>query len=762
MKPPQFTAVSIPSKPTATEHGRPPDEAIQLTSESVPIPLPFCSVSAPRKRSREMAPNPISFQSDTLRISSEPISRQSTPKMGASVARWTPGFNEEAPIQKILTWVRLPKLPIQFFNHTAVERIGNHIGRTVRLDLATAEGTRARYARVCVEVDLSRPLLGKYVIEDRTFLVEYESLDNICYSCGLYGHKEEDCKPVGMDGQVNPPSEKVATEKTGNSEGVSGSWMTVKRRDRKQSNPQSSSSPAPRLQGSRFEVLGVTEIPEQITPTVGLMPSSKVTESVPDPSQMAKELRTLLDKALRAKASNNAGTSKNKGKGNSKFPLSDITNTHGKGKAKDKGNSSKTRVADEGLVSVPILYEAPIFNSLGPKPKPKAKSKQDSETLTAKGTAASAKIKKVGPITPDPLWPQSENQSGSEDSRAYNIITQQHVRRVNGDIVKVWKWDGPNRVKYFLWLAFHEILLTNAERARRHLTTSVWCSRCRDQTETASHVLRECPIASGVWQELGFDVTNDAWRKPLPIWIAAELQKEKGLLFGITAWTIWKSRNDRVFANTTAGVTQIAFRSSNWTETTRDALNRNARVFGDRRLRQLVDVHWDPGPDDGVTLNTDGSFNPALNKASAGGIIRSSDGRGVVAFTMNLGQCSITRAEIRGALAGLDLAWEYGFRRVELQIDSQVAITLLTSQAEPEHQQAAEVLHFRNLYKRDWRVNIRHVFREANKPADFLASQGYDFPFGMHLFPLSDCNLGHLLRYDCLGISEPRLISVVN
>ncbi|CAN1162279.1 hypothetical protein LINPERPRIM_LOCUS1264 [Linum perenne] len=106
-----------------------------------------------------------------------------------TVARWTPDFSDEAPIQKIMTWVRLPKLPIQFFNRLAVERIGNHIGKTVRLDMATSEGARARYARVCVEVDLSRPLLGKYVIEDKVYLFEYESLDNICYSCGLYGHK---------------------------------------------------------------------------------------------------------------------------------------------------------------------------------------------------------------------------------------------------------------------------------------------------------------------------------------------------------------------------------------------------------------------------------------------------------------------------------------------------------------------------------------------------------------------------------------------
>ncbi|CAN1800486.1 hypothetical protein LINPERHAP1_LOCUS22551 [Linum perenne] len=53
----------------------------------------------------------------------------------------------------------------------AVERIGNHIGKTIHLDLATEEGARARYARVCVEVDLARPLLGKYIIEDRSSML---------------------------------------------------------------------------------------------------------------------------------------------------------------------------------------------------------------------------------------------------------------------------------------------------------------------------------------------------------------------------------------------------------------------------------------------------------------------------------------------------------------------------------------------------------------------------------------------------------------
>ncbi|CAN1180872.1 hypothetical protein LINPERPRIM_LOCUS17015 [Linum perenne] len=67
-------------------------------------------------------------------------------------------------------------LPSHFFNRTIVNRIGNHIGRTVWLDLSTQEGVRARYARFFVDVDISKVLPRKYMIGHKTFYVENESL----------------------------------------------------------------------------------------------------------------------------------------------------------------------------------------------------------------------------------------------------------------------------------------------------------------------------------------------------------------------------------------------------------------------------------------------------------------------------------------------------------------------------------------------------------------------------------------------------------
>ncbi|CAN1805821.1 hypothetical protein LINPERHAP1_LOCUS24421 [Linum perenne] len=102
------------------------------------------------------------------------------------------------------------------------------------MDLATSEG--ARYARVCVEIDLYKPLLGKYIIGDRVLFVEYESLENICFNFGMYGHKEDRCPLLFPIEECNaspslPPPMKATTDP----EKEAGSWMTVSHRQRKKS-----------------------------------------------------------------------------------------------------------------------------------------------------------------------------------------------------------------------------------------------------------------------------------------------------------------------------------------------------------------------------------------------------------------------------------------------------------------------------------------------------------------------------------------------
>jgi len=46
---------------------------------------------------------------------------------------------------------------------------------------------------MCVEVDLTKPLLSKFRLNGRVWGIQYEGLKMICFKCGRQGHKEDAC-----------------------------------------------------------------------------------------------------------------------------------------------------------------------------------------------------------------------------------------------------------------------------------------------------------------------------------------------------------------------------------------------------------------------------------------------------------------------------------------------------------------------------------------------------------------------------------------
>ncbi|CAN1123628.1 Putative ribonuclease H protein At1g65750 [Linum perenne] len=110
------------------------------------------------------------------------------------------------------------------------------------------------------------------------------------------------------------------------------------------------------------------------------------------------------------------------------------------------------------------------------------------------------------------------------------------------------------------------------------------------------------------------------------------------------------------------------------------------------------------------------------------------------------------RAELRGIIEGMKIAWGKGVRRLCVQSDSQAAVSLLCCK---EHE--ALVADFVDLSSRDWEVQLTHVYREANCAADHLANLGHSFVIGMYLFDFPDASLAHWLRYDLIGVALPRV-----
>ncbi|XP_054778416.1 uncharacterized protein LOC129286483 [Prosopis cineraria] len=118
------------------------------------------------------------------------------------VQRWSPNFNPYSnSVGKIAVWARVPTLPMHCFFEELMLELGNMCGKALKVDMNTLaycknRGTtaeRGRFARVSVELDLNQRLKSKFVIRNRIYRVEYESVDVVCFHCGKYGHRKEEC-----------------------------------------------------------------------------------------------------------------------------------------------------------------------------------------------------------------------------------------------------------------------------------------------------------------------------------------------------------------------------------------------------------------------------------------------------------------------------------------------------------------------------------------------------------------------------------------
>ena len=74
----------------------------------------------------------------------------------------------EDSIQNMPIWLRLSKLPMEWMNYELLWSIGGMLGRMCKVDPITENQARGRFARICVEIDISKPLLGSLIIDNRT------------------------------------------------------------------------------------------------------------------------------------------------------------------------------------------------------------------------------------------------------------------------------------------------------------------------------------------------------------------------------------------------------------------------------------------------------------------------------------------------------------------------------------------------------------------------------------------------------------------
>lgn len=124
-------------------------------------------------------------------------------------------------------------------------------------------------------------------------------------------------------------------------------------------------------------------------------------------------------------------------------------------------------------------------------------------------------------------------------------------------------------------------------------------------------------------------------------------------------------------------------------------------------------------------------------------------------FSINIGVCSVTKAELWGIYQGLLLAWEVGIRNILIEADSECAIQMVAKGCNTVNACYPLIRSTKGLMDRNWRVALHHVYRESNNAADFVASHALKLPLGVHIFAFPPLEISTWLLYDGLGISIP-------
>lgn len=120
-----------------------------------------------------------------------------------------------------------------------------------------------------------------------------------------------------------------------------------------------------------------------------------------------------------------------------------------------------------------------------------------------------------------------------------------------------------------------------------------------------------------------------------------------------------------------------------------------------------------------MCLNSDGVVNNGFIAKCEAFFVTGKDWFG--GFHKSNNVCNSLPIEFWGILRGLDLAWNRGFKNLMVEVDNIFVIEALQSPSLKNKQGSTLVRHILLLLHHFEEVQFKHIFRESNQCADFLA-----------------------------------------
>ena len=169
--------------------------------------------------------------------------------------KWSPGLPlSKANLSSIPIWAKFHNVPIELWTEEGPSHIASAVGHPLYADAATEACSRIAFARICVEVDATRPLVEEFDVEafqkDGSsslipIWVSYQWRPPCCEVCQVFGHTTSSCQGSAQLPSSAIPGKQVAPSRQQDLEGEPESnWQLVERRRKHSSSPRTSISAA--------------------------------------------------------------------------------------------------------------------------------------------------------------------------------------------------------------------------------------------------------------------------------------------------------------------------------------------------------------------------------------------------------------------------------------------------------------------------------------------------------------------------------------
>ncbi|XP_059277807.1 uncharacterized protein LOC132031987 [Lycium ferocissimum] len=299
-------------------------------------------------------------------------------------------------------------------------------------------------------------------------------------------------------------------------------------------------------------------------------------------------------------------------------------------------------------------------------------------------------------------------------------------------------------MSFLTWRAIQDRLSIDSKVASLGISIEPGCYCCEgditgNTRENIDHLFAYGGLAKKIWSffvgPLSINYRNisfklillNSWNLKTSNPIAAFVSK---IIPPIICWEIWKSRcsskheaiKPTIYVTksnilfSTLQITRNKFTKArignSWSSLCRameNAVNQ----------KSAISVRWIKPPSMMAKLNSDGSSKDG--QCGGGGLIRDNQGNFIFAYSFNLGQGTSNMAEASALLYGLKWCANNGINLVWGETDSLLLVKCIKREWKPPWKIAKEIQQIQNLVEENG-FNISHWFREANKPADKLAS----------------------------------------